>query len=342
MNNKYFWAVIILLVLSLSLFSCVEEEPCQHIDANDDFLCDNCSEDFDDGLATTPVTIYIKLDNGTALAGVKLTLSRGGNTYSYTSGSDGSVKVDLIAGLYSVDYDYDTLPEYCTPDAFGVKIEQGKDSITLTVTDNTPDGSAEKPYFVSETETEITLKAGEEIHYVIRVSGERHVKVHNSQAVIGYNGEIYEAVDGVASLVIMPEQTDVVSAVFSVKNSSSESITTILEVNAPLGAYENPIKLSENGTAVTVNCDSIVYYSWVATADGILTLTANSDRNNIYVRRVLEGDVPVDKYSGGELTVSMDVLAGDVITIGVSALEAQQGHENQEYDVEISFALTIE
>lgn len=340
MKKTYLWMLIILLAFSVALVSCTEE--CKHVDANDDYLCDNCGEDFEDGLTTVPVTFKVRFDDGSIAAGIGFTLKRGEVTYSYTSDSDGNAKADLVAGAYYLDYDYATIPEYCTPDTFGVKIENTTGDVTITITNNTPDGSAKKPFFVSESETEITLGAGEEIHYMIRVLGIRYINVYNSAVSIGYLGDNYTAEDGVASLVISSDSSDVSTAVFSVKNNSDSSITTVLEVNSPLGSYENPIETDGSGVSVTVNSDSIVYYQWTAEADGVLTLVANSDRNNISIRRVIENDVPIDVYTGGQLSTSIEVLCGDVITIGVSALDAGENHENQEYDIEISFTLTFE
>ncbi len=342
MKNKYLLIMFLILALTLTLFACVEE--CEHVDLDDNNLCDKCEAHFSDGDEPLPeatkysVVLTVLLDNGEPLSGVEVYLTRGEVTTSFVTNSEGKAEGKLEAGLYSVGYNYETLPEYCTTDLYGVKVEESENAFTVTVTDNSPDGSAEKPFFVSENETEITLAAGQEIYYLIRVSSIRHINVYNSAAVIGYKGESYEATDGVASLVINPDGTDVTSTVFSVKNNSSETITATLEVNAPLGSYENPIDLEENGATVTVNCDTFVYYCWTATADGMLTLTSDSERNNIFIRRVLENDVPVDRYTGGELSVSMEVAAGDIITIGVSATEAA----NEAYDVEISFSLAIE
>ncbi len=345
MAKKYILCLLLVLSLALSLASCNECKA--HVDADDDYLCDSCGEKYDDGdeapeIELNSVTVTVKLDNGQPISGVKFTLTRGETDLSATSGADGTARFELEAGIYQVSYDHDTLPEYCFPDTTGFKVEEGTTDITLTVMDNKPDGSAEKPFFLSERQNEITLAPGQEIHYSIRVATIRYINVYNSAAVISYNGESYEAVDGVAALVIQPEDSDVRNTVFSVKNSSDSEIVTTLEITAPLGSMENPIELTDGGATVTVNCDTTVYYSFTATAGETLTLTSNTDRNNIYVRRVLEDDVPVDTYTDGAISVSTQVAAGDVITIGVSALVPTDKHENKDYDVEITFNISIE
>lgn len=348
MYKKYLWALLLVISLLLSLASC--EEKCKaHVDADDDYLCDNCGTNYDDGdeapeTKTATVTVSVRLDNGEALSGIKFSLVRADKSIELTSGQDGTVSVNLELGNYRVEYDYDSLPEYCTPDTIGFKVEEGTTSATLIIVDNKPDGSANKPFFISENETEITLAPGEEIYYMLRVVTTRYINVYNSAAVIGYDGETYEAKDGVASLVLEPEsdQMGVSNTVFSVKNSSNSEITTLLEVTSPVGSMENPIELSENSATVTVNHETVIYYTWVATADGVLTLTTDNERNSIYLRRVLENDVPVDQYTNGDLSATIEVAEGDVITIGVSALAAEEDHENQDYDIEITFSLSIE
>lgn len=346
MFKKYLLAILVIVSLALSLISCTEE--CKHVDADDDYLCDNCGEHYDDGdeqelgPQTLSVSFSVKFENGTAASGVKFTLTRGDKTFNLTSGNDGSAKVDLEAGAYYVDVNYDTLPEYCSTDIFAIKVEEGKTQFNITIIDNTPDGSAEKPFFISENETELTLAAGSETYYRIHVSTVRYLTVANPDVVINFGDLVSEVVDGVSTLVVTASDNEISDCVFSLKNNSTDSLTVILGVKAPLGTYENPIEVSESGAATTVNCDTTVYYKWIATSDGVLTITANSDRNSIYIRRVLENDVPMDQYTNGQLVTSLEVAEGDVITIGVSALEANADHENQEYDVEISFTLSLE
>ena len=48
---KKFAYSLLCLILMLSLFAC-GEDPCVHRDADDDLICDNCEEAFDDGEET--------------------------------------------------------------------------------------------------------------------------------------------------------------------------------------------------------------------------------------------------------------------------------------------------
>lgn len=351
MFNKKFLTLLLALALVFTLASCVDEEPvCEHVDADDDYNCDKCGEHFDDGdenvddgsndAATISVTFKVVLDDGAFVPGVKFTLTRSNKDHSYVSGADGSVVAELEAGLYYVNYDYDSLPEGCLPDTSGVKVEEGTKEISLILINNIPDGSAKKPFPISDGETAVTLAAGETLHYNYRGSSVKYLSVDVSGVEVSFGGDIYSLEAGNLPLTINPQIGE--ESIFALKNTTESELSFTLYLESPVGSYENPIELSENSMSVTVNYETVVYYNWTVTKDGVLTVTSDDERNNIHVRRIIENDVPIDRQTNGELSVSMEVKAGDVITIGVSALEANNSHANQEYDIEISFTLSVE
>ena len=314
MNKKTLLILILALTLVMSLVSCKE---CEHRDADDDYLCDECGEHFDDGDESTgpettaiEVTMKLQLENGSALPGINFTLTRGDNTYELISGADGSATISLEAGLYTVDYE--SLPENCLPDVFFIKVEEGSDSFILTVIDNTPDGSAANPFPISKNETEITLEPGQEIFYSFHAANTRYVSVGHPSVVLSYGGESFAAVDGVVSFVITPDSIGVSTVIFSVKNDSAASITVILEVTAPLGSMDNPIALDGNSATVSVTPQDLIYYSWTADKDGILLLTSPTHRNSI--------SLTVPSETTGSACVYLPVRAGNSITFGISAM----------------------
>lgn len=347
MFNKNFLALLLVLALAVMLASCQNE--CTHVDADDDYNCDNCGEHFDDGdepvdnggndTSMISVTFNVTLDDGTPVSGVKFTLTRSSTSFDYVSGADGSVVAELEAGIYYVTYDYDSLPEGCLPDTDGIKVEEGKSVFSLVLINNIPDGSRAKPFPISESETEVTLGAGQAFYYNYRGSSVKYLNVEVSGVVVMFGDESYSHDAGNLPLTITPDIGE--SSTFYLKNTTESELTFTLYLESPLGSYENPIELNENTMSAVVNSDTVIYYNWIATADGMLTLTSDDARNNIHVRRIIENDVPIDLQTNGELSVSMEVVAGDIITIGVSATEANPD-KGEEYDVEISFTLYIE
>lgn len=323
MNFKRFLTLLLALTLVFALVSC---KKCKdHVDADDDYKCDKCDADYDDGdeapeITKEKVTFTVKLDNGNALSGVKFSLVRGETVYNLVSGADGSVTVTADPGAYSIEYIYETLPQYCTPDTFGVKIEQGKTAVTLTITDNRPDGSAAKPFFISDNETEITLAPGEELYYNYRGASQKHVNIYTTGIDIVYNGETYTASEGSVTALLKPEIGMVTT--FSIKNVSAESISTTMHLIAPIGSNENPHKLTESTAVAMTSSEQIIYYQWTADKSGVLVVTDSTKESNISLTKVLANDISVTTQTEGTNVGYLPVTAGERVLIGVSMLNS--------------------
>ena len=74
MKIKILATLLCLCIALLALASCDE---CEHADANDDFICDNCGEDYDDGYETVLVNFTVNLDADLSLEGKKRVLFTG-------------------------------------------------------------------------------------------------------------------------------------------------------------------------------------------------------------------------------------------------------------------------
>ena len=346
MNMKRFLILLLALTLVLSFASCKNdkdkgnENVCEgHVDADDDYLCDKCGANYDDGdeapdvvLPTEyEITFVVKLDNGEVVSGVKFTITRGAKSFDLVSDSSGKAVQKLEAGPYAISYDYETLPEYCTPDTFGFRVEEGTSEVILIVSDNTPDGSVAKPFPIQEKETEITLEPGQEINFVYRGATTKKLTINADGISVIYDGNTYNSEDGSVSLDFYPEIGK--ETRFSVKNNNDEAVTTVMSLIAPLGSNENPIILTENQGSALVSDEETVYYKWIASADGVIVLTSESAVNNISLTKVLENDVLIISQTVGNAAAYLTVKSGDEITIGVSAINATER-------VDVDFAIT--
>ena len=317
----------ILLTALLCLTACGGCE--RHVDADNDLLCDNCGEVYDDGIT---VTFTVVLDTGKPLSGVKLVLDDIEH-YELTLDANGQITTNVAVGIYEVSVDGYLL----TVDL--IKVKQDTTAIDITAMDTTLDGSREKPFYINEQETELSLNPGEEIFFNYRGSSVKFATVYQDRVVINYNGESIEAVNGQVNATIQPGTLDSGNSdagrttIFSVKNVSDEALSIVLYFVAPEGSSENPFELNSNELTVTVNSDTEIYYVWTATQDGTLILTVPSEYNDITLRKIVKDDVPKIVKTEGEPEVQMEVSAGEIITIIVSA--------NQQSDVEISLSLEI-
>lgn len=340
---------IVVVVLVVLLGGNGNKTPdCTHVDKDDDYLCDLCGEHFDDGdetpeqpvVTTNDVTFIVKLDDGTVLSGAKFAIVRGESRIDLESDANGKASATLERLAYSIEYDTDTLPEFCMPDTFGFKVEEGTNEVTLIVIDNTPNGTELKPFPILESEIAVNIGAGQELIYIYRGNSMKILSLDNADIIVKCLDEERTATAENPIYVVPTDIGEVTRIVL--KNPTNEEISCTLHFDAKPGSSENPIEVDESGATVTVNSETFVYYSFTATKDGVITLNCDNERNNITLTRILENDVPEVKQTFGLSSISMEVKEGDVITIGVSALEANDNHQNKDYNIEISFTISEE
>ncbi len=296
------------------------KQECTHVDADDDYLCDSCGEHFDDGdevvipdTKSSTVTFTVSLDNGTPLAGLKFTLTRGDKVYELTSGVDGTATATIDIGSYYVDYDIETLPEYCWGETYGVKVEEGTDSLSITVVDNRPDGSTEKPFPTVEDEIAIDLAPGEQHYYSCRGTTIKYVTILNSGLAVIYNGETYYAdADGKIEVGVMSSDIDS-PVLFAVKNISDSHVTDTMQLLAPLGSYENPVALTDNAVAAELSDGQSVYYKYTAEKSGILILSTPTAGCEVLITR----NIIVINENGEEQIFSTITAEADSKTDGL-------------------------
>ncbi len=329
MNIKRLIALVFCVAILFALASC---DKCKaHVDKDDDYKCDNCGEDYDDGdeAPSTPcatVKFTLKLDTGETLPGVGFTLTRSDEkVYELTTGADGTVTIMIEVGAYYLDCS--NLPENCILETPGVKIKEDTTSAELVATNNTPDGSQKKPFFISENENQVVLAPGQEIFYICHASSVRYIKVYNEQITITYDGETYEAQDGCVEVLLKTVSGG--HAQFSLKNNSDAEIFTTFYVEAPLGSRDNPIEISGNSLGVDLSTDSVIYYSWTADKDGVLVVARPVQGVDISLTKSLEGNVPVQSDTLEDGVASMEVSAGDIIRIEISVNSEKVGDSAQ-------------
>ena len=309
-----------------------------HVDADDDYLCDKCGESYDDGDEVVvpesnkvEVTFTVKLDNGNVLSDVKFILTRKGQTFEFTSGSDGIVKASLEVGNYYLNFDQETLPEYCMCDLPGIVIAEDTTSIVLKITDNRPDGSEIKPFHIEGDDTQLTLASGQEIFYQCRVGITTYITVNSSKVTISYNGTVYEAIDGVVQATLEPsdENDKPVNTndmeVFSVKNTSDEEITVTMVRSFVLGSNENPEILTEGYGSAQVKTGQTHYFVWTADQNGVMILSSPTENGSIKVTRTLKKEV-YSEISGENEIILVPILA-DMVADNVYVLYVKAGDE---------------
>ena len=351
-----------LVLCSLALFSCGETpeagDACTHVDADDNGKCDNCNEDFEDGIdiecthrdvddngkcdscgvdfedgsefdtpASATITFTLQLDNGELLNGVSFVISADSKEYAVTCDENGKATATIPTGSYSLSYDYDTLPSGCIPDKFSLTVTEDMTEVSLVIIDNNPNGTLAKPFFIAEDVTEISVAAGAELYFNYRGAATKHLTIANENIEVTYNGNTYTAVDGVVTVII--ESSIGEMTIFCVKNTSSEAIETSMSLLSPLGSMDNPIVVEESSFTVAVSGGVAVNYLWTADKDGVLLVTSENELNNIALTNTVTN--AVSSMTAGSKGEYIYVSAGDTVRITVSSLD-----ENSEVEIDVA------
>lgn len=308
MNAKKIITLLLALVLILSFAACGENGE------------NNQTEPSTDPVESAPKTVECtfnaKTDDGALVSGLSFTLDMKGETFPLVTGSDGTVKASLPVGSYSISYDEATIPDGCTPDLFEIEVRESSIAFTLAFTNNMPDGSVEKPYFISDSVTAISLDAGEELHYLYRGAANKYIQICSEGVSIIYNDTVYEAVDGMVQVQLQAQIGAAVS--FSVRNNTDAAIEASMELLAPLGSMENPIVLSENSAVAVVPANGTLCYQWTADKNGVAVVSSGNELNNISMVNMTTN--AVSAQTGGSCCEYLPVNEGDTVIITVSSL----------------------
>jgi hypothetical protein len=289
--------------------------------------------------AKVNVTLTVKDQDGNPMAEAVMTIlpvSGEGESATLNANAEGTVTVSLPAGDYTVRFD--VLPEYVLGIDTPLSVTEGMEPVVLEVTDNTPNGSADRPFVIGEDSMTVTVPAGVTYNFTLFGGYNRTLTVVDAGAEITYKEEIYapDADGRIAVPIVTDSPRD--HAFFALTNKSGEAREiTVTVVSAP-GAMDNPIVIEALGESVTAQVpqDGMVYYKWVATATGTVTVSSADTINNVSINNLTTSQV--SDFSAGAASVSLGVTEGDEITIVVSVI----GGDTQAEFNSVSFTLTIQ
>ncbi len=360
MNNKRkrisALLLCVLVATSVALAACQQEpeptEPCTaHTDANKDGKCDRCGTRTGIVETTAPkvekqeVEVNVSLHNqyGDPMANAVLIFisSESGKSVDVPVGADGSCKVTLPEGEYTISVDH--LPENHTCGDTPLTVAPNMEHIRLEAQDNTPNGTEERPFIINSELTEVEFNAKETFTFQVRLGVGRAVIIENAMAELEYNEVIYiPDENGIIELRVDPDDSGATGDTrgqisFTVTNTADEGQTIALNLVADPGMIENPYELELGKTTIAqVKKEQTVYYSWTATADGTVTVFSDTAINSIVLSNNTTSKV--SDMSEGKPSVSLeDVKKGDVILVAVSVIKSSDA----EYD-EVVFKLTME
>ena len=276
-------------------------------------------------------TLILKTQDDKVLPDVTLSIALDGVPVVTTrTDSEGKAKVELDPGTYSISYI--GLPAYHLAYTEVLEIVNADCTIVLEVFDNAPNGTAERPYRLSQGVNNFTIPAGTTFHYAINAVAKIIITVKAEDVEVVYitKGDNNEEIEQVCTPNENGEATFALytgdpsnPGKFTVLNKADQALSVTITSALPMGAPDNPFvltALNQTETA-TVEKNGTVCYVWTATMDGFLCVGSEFPFSNISMQN-LSNSVVTSNTDGAGSTI-LAVKAGQEIRIMVSTTNGE-------------------
>ncbi len=339
-NRKIMAAILagLLVLTSVSMAAC--RTVCEnHTDANSDGFCDSCGVDVaPETVITTAeetteavteaaevaVTLTVKSQKGIAIAGAVLTVTAKSDdlyetpeSVNGTTDAEGTAMLTLTVGEYYVEFD--NLPEYHVSGRASLTVTEGMEPVLLEVTDNTPDGSVEHPFFLNSASNTVAFPADTAYYFTLFAGDRRSIVIENAADLeMTLEGTAY-APDS-SGVIRVPLQFDQQQNHLSLMIKSKGEQEVVIQIIAEPGSTDNPIPVE---VGVDIVCevpkDTVMYYTFTGTVVGGLKLTCTDPLNNISMTNKTTSQT-TNFTNGSTESVELSIHEGDVIVIAVSVV----------------------
>ncbi|MBR5139806.1 MAG: hypothetical protein IKV16_02005 [Clostridia bacterium] len=347
---------ILLLILSLTLvfslsallFSCGDEEdpniqePCtSHKDEDENGLCDVCGEVtivIPEAPSAVSVVFTAKDQDGAIVPGVTFTFTEKGKNDATpivkTCDSEGKMSVSLVPAVYRIqcDYNSDEIGYYFL-DTTEIKVEASSTALDILLINNTPNGSASRPYplYVDE-ENKISIPAGGSSYYIVYHAVNLVVSLEAEGVKVTYSGAEYlPDSEGKLSFALLGVDSNSTET-FMIENLGDQALELNVMVTPKEGTLGNPYTVEALDVEIIksgLTSDDVVYYAYVASFTGTLTLTVTSEDSYAAMN---SNSVQVSTFASGSNVISLEVSEGDRVVIDLAT--------TVEEDATVSFILS--
>jgi hypothetical protein len=285
-----------------------------HKDLNKDDKCDVCDAPYSDKVK---ITVKILNESGDGVSGATVrAIAASGELSLGTTGADGCIIAELKPATYTICIE--DLPEYwyITNNYHEFEITATTSSLVFTAINNTPDGSADKPFYAGEGVENALMPAGA-AHLYFATGSSRYVIINNANVKLTYNGEDYTADEsGVIKVLLTAPESIYERIYFTVTNTLETETTVSITFESLPGSYDNPYAAElDTVTEATVAKEGMVYYKWTAAFGGTLRVSSE-DTNNMITLRC--GAIVTEASDGGAY-VELTVNDGDTVIIEIAS-----------------------
>lgn len=334
-------SLLVAICLLGILVACQTNEPCiTHIDADEDGICDVCGEEFTVEIPKVTVTFTMEDQEETPIEGAEISLWNTAEpdaevaTATGTSNAQGLITVTIAEGEYKVQVDVMPNGYLCAGTTVSVSAEEN--TFPLDAQCTIPNGTEERPYPITDTKLELTFPAGETYYFSI-LGSDQILKIENADVELCYKENVYTPDEnGVIEILTVAEGASREREVFSIVNKADADNFVSISYEPRPGTVNNPYAIEALESSIMVedipNGQS-VYYAWTATQSGVLMVTSPEVHNMIMLYNTTT--MAVSSYTNGAESVSVNVNAGDEISVIVSSISSEETSD-------VSFVLSMQ
>ena len=283
-------------------------------------------------------TITILNDRDEPVSGVMVQMCEGETCIPKRTNDNG--KAIFTVAKEDADRNYEakllSIPEGYDGDSENYYAFDDERNVTLYIYKQ-PDGSADYPYFVAEDVNEYTIAAGATVNFQLRGSNERYVVFKGEGFEIKYGEDTYTPTEGQVKIMFLSESTFMPCS-FTVTGKADADVALVIENEYIPGTSSAPIVVESlaNAITATVTNGTIVYYDWVAVKTGVLVFSCDNIANNVTLYNT--SSYLQTSPTEGASALYLDVTAGDVVSIMVSANFASNASADATKDITFTLA----
>lgn len=337
--------LMLLFALTISMVSCGGEQTPP--DDNEPPVTDTPGgEDGDDEKPDDEIpeetdvyfTITVRNDKDEPVAGIMVQMCEGETCIPRRTDDNGQAIFKVAKEDADLNYEAKLLniPDGYDGDSENYYAFDDERKVTLYIYKQ-PDGTAEYPYVVAEDVNEYAVAAGATLNFQIRGSSERYVVFKGEGFEVKYGEETYTPTEGQVKIMFLSEST-FSPCFFTVTAKADADVALVIENEYIPGTSSAPIAIESltNPVTATVTNGTTVYYEWVAVKTGVLVFSCDNIANNVTLYNTTSylQTSPTD----GSAALYLDVTAGDIVSVMVSANFASNAAADATKEIAFSLA----
>ena len=281
-------------------------------------------------------TISFMDQDGLTIPNVSFTLSGKEilTTVEGTTDGEGNCTLTLTEGVYTVSVSTETLPSGYLPDDTSLTVTPDVTDYVLKVSNNNPNGTADRPFPVVEEITTVTIPAGTSYTYVMFNAMDRTLNIENTTLTVTYKDVEYTPDENGNISISLTNESPRDPGYFTLTNKTDAEVEATVNIESTPGSMNNPFVVETLGEDITVAVpkETTVYYKWIATKTGVLMITCDNPANHISMTNMTNSTVSY--FTDGSYCEYLNVTEGDEIQISVSSTKTDVD------STELTFKLT--